>query len=125
MTNNKKTTREDYSLILTAFGSFVKQLRKERGEKLQAVSAALNITHPVVSKIENGTYTSLNYRIVSALLGYYGVPLSQLLLYMAELASRHEGRPPQATTAMLSIINDAEKLSAKIQQIGKDIERKG
>lgn len=114
---NAQTIPAGYGLILTAFGSFVKKLRNDRGEKLQTVSRALCITHPVISKIENGCYTSLSYSIVARLLDYYKVPLSQLLTYMIEQVNVQEGRPPQSTEAMLSIINEAAKLMAKIQQM--------
>lgn len=101
-----------YQVLLTSFGNFVKQLRQRRGDKIETVARALEVKHPVISRIENGKYTSLSFGMVTKLLDYYDVPVESMLTYLQE-------QLPQAGSGgdtMSSIINDVDKLSQRIRQ---------
>jgi transcriptional regulator with XRE-family HTH domain len=65
--------------LLTTIGENLHTIRNARKETLQSVAADLGISHPVISKIENGRYKSLKISILIALCNHYNVTLQQIL----------------------------------------------
>lgn len=119
MENMKKTY--DYSFMLKCFGSFIKQQRQSRGEKIAAVGSSVGVTHPVISKIENGTYTSLSFTLFARLLDYYNIPLMTMMQHITEqLSNNFPLGDDDKNTMMQSLQIDMEKIHAKIQRINNN-----
>ena len=49
----------DSSNLLTKIGKNLHTVRNSRKETLQSVAESIGITHPVLSKVENGRYKTL------------------------------------------------------------------
>ena len=69
----------DAIVLLREIGSNLHTIRNARKETLQAVAASINITHPVISKIENGRYDTLTLSLLIKLCNHYQVSLQQVL----------------------------------------------
>lgn len=69
----------DLSHLLTTIGQNLHTIRNARKETLQAVASEIDITHPVISKIENGRYPNLQLNLLIKLCNYYNVTLQQVL----------------------------------------------
>lgn len=67
---------------LKIIGTYFKEQRMRSGDKIYSVSISLGVTHPVISKIENGKYTSLNIKLIVELLEYYNLSIEQLFQYI-------------------------------------------
>jgi transcriptional regulator with XRE-family HTH domain len=65
--------------VLSTIGTNVHRLRHSREEKLETVARAAGVKHTVVSKIENGRYSSLSMRLLIKLADYFDVPVTELL----------------------------------------------
>lgn len=65
--------------ILTIIGANLHTIRNAKKKTLEAVASDLNITHPVLSKIENGRYPGLSLMLLLTLCEYYGISLEQIL----------------------------------------------
>lgn len=83
-----KTVRnQQYLIILKHIGLFFKNCRIKKNQKLYAVAISIGMTHPVISKIENGKYLSLNIKVISKLLNYYNKDFSLLFSYLLDKMS--------------------------------------
>jgi transcriptional regulator with XRE-family HTH domain len=69
----------DVGALLTTIGQNLHTIRNARKETLQAVAAEIGITHPIISKIENGRYPSLQLNLLLKLCNHYCVTLQQVL----------------------------------------------
>ena len=69
----------DIAAMLTETGSNLHTIRNARKETLQTVASAINITHPIISKIENGRYDALTLSLLIKLCNHYQVSLQQVL----------------------------------------------
>ena len=49
----------DFSSLLNTIGQNLHTIRNARKETLQGVASEIGVTHPVISKIENGRYPTL------------------------------------------------------------------
>ncbi len=63
---------------LTTIGKNLHTIRNARKETLQAVASNIGITHPIISKIENGRYTNLSIKLLITLCNYYNISLQQV-----------------------------------------------
>lgn len=64
--------------LLTTIGQNLHTIRNARKETLQSVAADLGITHPIISKIENGRYESLQISLLVKLCNHYKISLQQV-----------------------------------------------
>lgn len=69
----------DISTLLKTIGHNLHTIRNARKETLQAVASELGITHPIISKIENGRYPNLQLNLLVKLCNYYNISLQQAL----------------------------------------------
>lgn len=69
----------DISALLTIIGHNLHTIRNARKETLQAVAASIGITHPIISKIENGRYENLQLNLLVKLCNHYHISLQQAL----------------------------------------------
>jgi transcriptional regulator with XRE-family HTH domain len=69
----------DTNALLTTIGHNLHTIRNARKETLQAVAAEIGITHPIISKIENGRYPSIQLNLLIKLCNHYKVTLQQIL----------------------------------------------
>ena len=69
----------DIGALLTTIGQNLHTIRNARKETLQAVASEIGITHPIISKIENGRYPSLQLNLLLKLCNHYCVTLQQAL----------------------------------------------
>jgi len=69
----------DISSLLTIIGHNLHTIRYARKETLQAVAASIGITHPIISKIENGRYENLQLNLLVKLCNHYNISLQQVL----------------------------------------------
>jgi len=67
----------DLSTLLTTLGKNLHTIRNARKETLQAVASDIGITHPVISKIENGRYKNLQINLLVKLCNHYNISLQQ------------------------------------------------
>lgn len=63
--------------LLTTIGQNLHTIRNARKETLQSVAADIGITHPVISKIENGRYPTLQLGLLVKLCNHYKITLHQ------------------------------------------------
>lgn len=63
--------------LLTTLGQNFHTIRNARKETLQAVAANIGVTHPIISKIENGRYKNLQLNLLVKLCNYYNISLQQ------------------------------------------------
>lgn len=69
----------DLNHLLTIIGKNLHTIRNARKETLQAVASEIGITHPIISKIENGRYPNLQLILLIKLCNYFNVTLQQVL----------------------------------------------
>jgi transcriptional regulator with XRE-family HTH domain len=69
----------DTNALLTTIGHNLHTIRNARKETLQAVAAEIGITHPIISKIENGRYPNIQLNLLIKLCNHYKVTLQQIL----------------------------------------------
>ena len=69
----------DISSMLITIGHNLHTIRNARKETLQTVASDIGITHPIISKIENGRYPSLQLSLLIKLCNHYMVSLQQIL----------------------------------------------
>jgi transcriptional regulator with XRE-family HTH domain len=55
----------DTNALLTTIGHNLHTIRNARKETLQAVAAEIGITHPIISKIENGTVSEYSIEFIN------------------------------------------------------------
>ena len=65
--------------LLTNIGQTLHTIRNARKETLKAVADAIGVTHPIISKIENGRYDSLQLSLLVKLCNHYNLSLHQVL----------------------------------------------
>ena len=65
--------------LLTTIGQNLHTIRNARKEILQSVAADIGITHPIISKIENGRYPNLQLNLLIKLCNHYKITLQQAL----------------------------------------------
>ncbi|MBU6205626.1 MAG: helix-turn-helix domain-containing protein [Bacteroidetes bacterium] len=65
--------------LLRTIGQNLHTIRNARKETLQAVASDIGITHPIISKIENGLYKNLQLNLLIKLCNHYNIPLHQVL----------------------------------------------
>jgi len=65
--------------LLTIIGQNLHTIRNARKETLQSVAAEIGITHPIISKIENGRYPNIQLNLLIKLCNHYKVTLQQIL----------------------------------------------
>ena len=69
----------DITALLSTIGQNLHTIRNARKETLQSVAEEIGITHPVISKIENGRYPTLQLNLLVKLCNHYNVSLQQAL----------------------------------------------
>ncbi len=69
----------DINALLSTLGHNLHTIRNARKETLQSVAEDIGITHPVISKIENGRYPNLQLNLLVKLCNHYNVSLQQAL----------------------------------------------
>lgn len=65
--------------LLKTIGQNFHTIRNARKETLQSVASDIGITHPIISKIENGRYPNLQLNLLIKLCNHYKVTLQQIL----------------------------------------------
>lgn len=63
--------------LLSTLGQNLHTIRNARKETLQSVAADIGISHPVISKIENGRYPTLQIGLLVKLCNHYKITLQQ------------------------------------------------
>ena len=64
--------------LLTTIGQNLHTIRNARKETLQSVAADIGITHPIISKIENGRYSNIQLNLLIKLCNHYKITLQQV-----------------------------------------------
>lgn len=64
--------------LLTIIGQNLHTIRNARKETLQSVASDIGITHPIISKIENGRYPNLQLNLLVKLCNHYNLSLQQI-----------------------------------------------
>jgi len=67
----------EFQSLLTTIGQNLHTIRNARKETLQSVAADIGITHPIISKIENGRYPTLQLNLLIKLCNHYKITLQQ------------------------------------------------
>lgn len=67
----------DIHSLLNIIGQNLHTIRNARKETLQAVATEIGVTHPIISKIENGRYESLQLGLLVKLCNHYQITLQQ------------------------------------------------
>lgn len=67
----------DLSSLLNTLGKNLHTIRNSRKETLQTVASHVGITHPIISKIENGRYPNLQINLLVKLCNHYNISLQQ------------------------------------------------
>ena len=69
----------DINNLLNTIGQNFHTIRNARKETLQSVASDIGITHPIISKIENGRYPNIQLNLLIKLCNHYKVTLQQIL----------------------------------------------
>lgn len=69
----------DINTLLNNCGHNLHTIRNARKETLQSVASDIGVTHPIISKIENGRYPNLQLNLLIKLCNHYKVTLQQIL----------------------------------------------
>lgn len=69
----------DINALLINCGHNLHTIRNARKETLQSVASDIGVTHPIISKIENGRYPNLQLNLLIKLCNHYKVTLQQIL----------------------------------------------
>lgn len=69
----------DINNLLVTIGQNFHTIRNARKETLQSVASDIGITHPIISKIENGRYPNIQLNLLIKLCNHYKVTLQQIL----------------------------------------------
>ncbi|MBU3676603.1 MAG: helix-turn-helix transcriptional regulator [Chitinophagaceae bacterium] len=67
----------DLNTLLITLGENLHTIRNARKETLQSVAVEIGITHPIISKIENGRYPNLQLNLLVKLCNHYHITLQQ------------------------------------------------
>ena len=65
--------------VLSAIGKNLHTIRNGKGETLQMVAKEIEISHPVLSQIENGRYHSLGLSQIVSLCNHYNMTIDEVL----------------------------------------------
>ena len=65
--------------LLQTIGANLHSIRNARKETLQAVAKSIGVTHPIISKIENGRYDTLQLGLLIKLCNHYEITLQQIM----------------------------------------------
>lgn len=65
--------------LLANIGDNLHSIRNAKKMTLEAVASEVGVKHPVLSRIENGRYESLNIALLVKLCNYYNVTIEQIL----------------------------------------------
>lgn len=63
--------------LLIIIGQNLHTIRNARKETLQAVASDIGVTHPIISRIENGRYKNLQINLLVKLCNHYNISLQQ------------------------------------------------
>ena len=69
----------DINTLLTNCGHNLHTIRNAHKETLQSVASDIGVTHPIISKIENGRYPNLQLNLLIKLCNHHKVTLQQIL----------------------------------------------
>lgn len=69
----------DLNTVFITIGKNLHTVRHSLKLTLETVASEVDITHPVLSKIENGRYPGLSLAFLSKLCDYYKITLAQVL----------------------------------------------
>lgn len=69
----------DKEVLLIKIGQNLHTIRNARKETLQSVASDIGITHPIISKIENGRYPTIQLNLLIKLCNHYKVTFQQIL----------------------------------------------
>lgn len=69
----------DLDTLLKTIGNNLHSIRNARKETLQSVASDIGITHPTISKIENGRHKNLPIGLLVKLCNHYKISLQQVL----------------------------------------------
>lgn len=69
----------DISSLLLTISNNLHTIRNARKETLKAVAVSIGVTHPIISKVENGRYPNLQLGLLVKLCNHYNVSLQQIL----------------------------------------------
>lgn len=114
--------------LLEAIGGNLHSIRNARKETLQAVASALGVSHPVISKIENGRYQTFNIAMLVKLCNYYQVSLSQIFMLdqqtIFQLTSRNtnNGSSEQQPEVAADYAQSIEQYKSEISHLRSLIE---
>jgi transcriptional regulator with XRE-family HTH domain len=118
----KKDTlnKEKVSNMEKYFGSFLKQLRLDRGMSLRMVEKITKISNPYISQIERGERGIPNFSILKRLAEAYGVKVTDLI-ENAEKPARNEKVHSKKIAPDVNFISRGyEKLSENRKQALKE-----
>lgn len=116
--------------LLTTIGHNLHTIRNARKETLKGVASSIRITHPIISKIENGRYENLQLGLLIKLCNHYGISLQQVLsLEIANIfqLTQHNNDGNQKLIAqelstsyelyIQQLMNESNYLKEQIQQL--------
>lgn len=119
----------DINSLLTTIGHNLHTIRNARKETLQAVAADIEITHPIISRIENGRHKSLQVALLVKLCNHYKITLQQVLslevAHIFQLTNNGEGHQRLIGQELSSgyelyiqqLINENNFLKEQVQQL--------
>jgi len=73
------TLNSDTNVLLLHLGEKLYKIRHLRKEKITSVASAINISHSVLSQVENGKYKSLSIDLLFKIAAYYNTQIDELL----------------------------------------------
>ncbi|MBE8719657.1 helix-turn-helix domain-containing protein [Sphingobacterium pedocola] len=72
-------TNNNTNDIFSTIGKNLHTVRHSLKMTLEAVASQVDVTHPVLSKIENGRYNGLSLTLLIKLCDFYNITLAQIL----------------------------------------------
>ena len=117
-TSNAESIQHESDHLLKHIGRNLHTIRNARKETLKSVAHSIRLTHPTLSKIENGRYKNLQIIQLLNLCKHYQVSLYQVCFIelheylnhsIADHNSTHNHAPAEVNSEIAALINELRK----------------
>ncbi|WP_344827136.1 helix-turn-helix domain-containing protein [Rurimicrobium arvi] len=113
----------DLEDLFKTIGENFHTIRNARKEKLDVAAEAVGVSHPVLSRIENGRYSGLSVELLVKLCNHYQVKLQQILgLEVMQVFNLSQSAESGSSSTLKQVVNDvAEGYIQALEQAKSEI----
>lgn len=113
----------DLTELFKTVGDNLHTIRNARKEKLETAAEAVGVSHPVLSRLENGRYGGLSLELLVKLCNHYEVKLQQVLgLELMQVFNLSQSAENGSQSTLKQVVNDvAEGYVQALEQARSEI----